>query len=156
MKKNILLLVTGLALSITMHAQLALKPANGNPPQTSAETAGAKIVELVNAMRPASFTPAFKKDKPTFITAAAASNDAGTMAKYVSRLVGYIKPEKFRNGVSGETLTKNSAAVTTLAQAKVMLLNVESGLQPKAMNDIWQLQRGQWINDLKPGIAVGK
>ena len=156
MKKNILLLVTGLALSMTMHAQLALKPAGSTAPPASAETAGAKIVQLVNAMRPASFTPAFKKDKPAFITAAAGSNDAGTMAKYVSRLVGYIKPEKFKNGVSGEALTKNSGSVTTLAQAKIMLLNVESGLQPKAMNDIWQLQRGQWIKDLKPGIAVGK
>jgi hypothetical protein len=156
MKKNILLLVTGLTLSITMHAQLALKPANGSTAPESAETAGAKIVQLVNAMRPASFTPAFKKDKPAFVTAAAGSNDAGTMAKYVSRLVGYIKPDKFKNGVSGETLTKNSAGITTLAQAKMLLVNVESGLQPKAMNDIWQLQRGQWIKDLKPGIAVGK
>lgn len=152
MKKITTLLVSCLVFALSGSAQLFVKPADNATP-TETGTAGAKIVQLVNAIRPASFQPSFKKEKTAFLSAAAASNDAPSMARNLSRLAGFIKPEKFKPGISRETIVKKAAAISTLAQAKALLIDMEADLQPKALADIWQLERGTWMSDLKSGNA---
>lgn len=135
----ILLLVASLG-TITVQAQLSkvAKPNIGN-----------LLTQFAGALKPTSFLGSWASGgKTDWLSAASKVTNAADIAKSVSSLAGFIKPNLFKSGFSLDGLLKTANTVNTISSATGLLKNLEGGLKPEAFLSSWSSKRSGWLSAL--------
>ena len=138
--KRMLASLALLAISHLVQAQL--------PKVGSMANAGQLVTQLVNAIKPTSFTSAFAGAKDGLLGKASKISSAVDMASTVSSLVGYIKPDLFKTGSTAKSLLDMSSKVKTMTDAASLLKGFEGGLKPEALTSAWSGSRTGWLSAL--------
>jgi hypothetical protein len=110
--------------------------------------AGQLVTQLINAIKPTSFTSAFAGAKDGILSQASKISSAASMASTVSSLVGYIKPEMFKTGATAQSLLDMGTKVKTMAEGASLLKSFEGGLKPEALTSNWSNTRTGWLSAL--------
>ncbi len=110
--------------------------------------AGQLVTQLINAIKPTSFTSAFTGAKDGILGQASKISSAASLASTVSSLVGYIKPEMFKTGSTAKSLLDMSSKVKTMTDATGLLKDFEGGLKPEALTSNWSASRTGWLTAL--------
>ena len=110
--------------------------------------AGQLVTQLVNAIKPASFTSAFAGAKGGILDKAKNIASASDMASTVSSLVGYIKPDMFKTGSTAKSLLDMGSKAKTMAEGASLLKSFEGGLKPDALTSNWSSTRTGWLSAL--------
>jgi hypothetical protein len=132
-----------LLVAVTTSAQLKVpKTSNGNG------SIGNLITQFTNQLKPASFTNAWNGQKGNFLSSAGKIADAVSVGKSVSSLVGFLKPDMFKQGFNIQNLLSAANTVNTMSQAAGLLKNLEGGLKPEAFSSGWSQKRSGWLNAL--------
>jgi hypothetical protein len=118
------------------------------PKLGSVANAGQLVTQLINAIKPTSFTSAFAGAKPGILSKAQKIASAAEMAGTVSSLVGYIKPDMFKTGSTAKSLLDMSGKVKTMAEGASLLKSFEGGLKPEAFTSSWSDMRTGWLSAL--------
>jgi hypothetical protein len=140
----ILALIMGLAITNTQ-AQLkdVLSKASGSA------SPGNLLTQFEKAIKPTSFLSSWASSgKTNWLAAAGKVSNAVSMAKSVSSLAGFIKPEMFKSGFNLSSLTTAASAAKTYSDASGVLKSLEGGLKPEALSSSWASQRPAWLNAL--------
>jgi hypothetical protein len=137
------MLVSLALLTISCHFVQAQLPKVG-----SVANAGQLVTQLINAIKPTSFTSAFAGDKEGILGQASKISGAAGLASTVSSLVGYIKPEMFKTGSTAKSLVDMAGKAKTMADAASLTRNFESGLKPEAFTSEWAGTRTGWLSAL--------
>ena len=140
MKKFITLFSFLLLLGIAADAQVKL-------PKNSVN-AGKLITQFTNALKPSSFTDAFKSGKGDFVSKAQKVSSAVSMAQTISSLAGFVKPGLFKEGSSAQSIMAAANSVKTMTDAAGLLKTFEGGLKPEAFLSSWTGQRSGWLKAL--------
>lgn len=138
--KRMLVSLVLLSISHLVQAQI--------PKLGSVANAGQLVTQLVNAIKPTSFTSAFAGAKEGFLGKAQKIASAADMASTVSSLVGYIKPGMFKTGTTSKSLLDMSGKVKTMAEGASLLKSFEGGLKPDALTSNWSGMRTSWLSAL--------
>jgi len=145
-KLSLFLLFAGL-LTFTSRAQL--KDALSKATSAGASNAGSLLKQFAGAIKPTSFLPSWGSGgKTDWLAAAGKVSSAVSMAKSVSGLAGFIKPDMFKQGFNVGSLTQAAGAVKTYADAGNVLKSLEGGLKPEAMLSSWASKRPAWLSAL--------
>ncbi|MFL5809373.1 MAG: hypothetical protein ACJ749_07605, partial [Flavisolibacter sp.] len=75
---------------------------------TGIPNAGKLISQLVSAIKPSSFTDAFKGEKSSLLDKAANATDPKGIASAVSSLAGFIKPNLFKGGINPQSIMQTA------------------------------------------------
>jgi len=110
--------------------------------------AGQLVTQLINAIKPSSFTSAFAGAKDGILGQASKISSAASMASTVSSLVGYIKPDMFKTGSTAKSLLDMGTKVKTMAEGASLLKSFEGGLKPEALTSNWSGMRTGWLSAL--------
>jgi hypothetical protein len=137
------MLVSLVLLTISCHWVQAQLPKVGG-----VANAGQLVTQLVNAIKPTSFTSAFGGAKDGILGQASKISSAAGLASTVSSLVGYIKPEMFKTGSTAKSLLDMGAKAKTMTDAAGLLKNFEGGLKPEAFTSSWSGARTGWLSAL--------
>jgi len=136
------MLVSLVLLSISHFVQAQL------PKLGTVANAGQLVTQLVNAIKPTSFTSAFAGAKQGILGKAQKISSAADLAGTVSSLVGYIKPDMFKTGGTAKSLLDMSSKVKTMAEGASLLKSFEGGLKPEALTGSWSSMRTGWLSAL--------
>lgn len=129
-------------------ATAAIMSATAQVPNLGSAGPGKLITQLVNAIKPSSFTDAFAGQRSSWLDKVSKLTDAPGIGKAVSQLAGFIKPGMFRQGFDVAGLMNTANTVKSLSSAGGLLKNFEGGLKPEAMSADWGKQRSGWLNAL--------
>ena len=110
--------------------------------------AGQLVTQLINAIKPSSFTSAFAGAKDGILGQASKISSAASMASTVSSLVGYIKPDMFKTGSTAQSLLDMGTKAKTMADGASLLKSFEGGLKPEALTSSWSNTRTGWLSAL--------
>jgi hypothetical protein len=110
--------------------------------------AGQLVTQLINAIKPTSFTSAFAGAKEGILGKAKNIASAADMASTVSSLVGYIKPDMFKTGSTAQSLLDMGTKAKTMADGASLLKSFEGGLKPEALTSSWSNTRTGWLSAL--------
>jgi len=110
--------------------------------------AGQLVTQLINAIKPSSFTSAFAGARSGILDQASKIASAAGMASTVSTLVGYIKPDMFKTSGTAKSLLDMGARVKTMAEGASLLRSFEGGLKPEATTSSWSATRTGWLSAL--------
>jgi hypothetical protein len=138
--KRMLVSLALLSMSHLVQAQL--------PKMSPGANVGQLVTQLINAIKPTSFTSAFAGAKSGILDQASKISSAAGMASTVSSLVGYIKPDMFKTGSTAKSLLDMGARAKTMADGAILLKNFEGGLKPEALTGNWSGMRTGWLNAL--------
>ena len=138
--KRMLVSLVLLSISHLIQAQI--------PKVGSVANAGQLVTQLVNAIKPASFTSAFAGAKSGILDQASKISSAASMASTVSSLIGYIKPDMFKTGSTAKSLLDMGSKAKTMADGASLLKNFEGGLKPDALTSNWSGMRTGWLSAL--------
>jgi len=139
---SIMLLIISCSL---VHAQL---PTLKKGALATAANPGQLLTQFTNALKPTSFTNTWSAAKDGVMSKAQKAASAVDIANTVSSLVGFIKPELFKQGSTAKSLLDMSNKVKTMAEATSLLKSFESGLQPSAFTGNWSGMRTGWLSAL--------
>ena len=115
---------------------------------TGVPNAGKLLSQLVTAIKPSSFTDAFKAEKSNWLDKAAKVADPKGIAGSVSSLAGFIKPNLFKQGLSAQSILQTAGKVKTMADASGLLKTFEGALKPEAFTGGWASQKTGWLSAL--------
>jgi hypothetical protein len=142
-KASLLLLMTGLIITV---AQAQLKDVLS---KSGAPNAGSLLTQFAGAIKPTSFLSGWANGgKSKWLSAAGKVSDAVSMAKSVSSLTGFIKPDMFKQGFNTGSVVQAANTVKTYSDAGGLLKNLEGGLKPEALVSSWAGKRTGWSNAL--------
>lgn len=136
-------MLVSLALLTVCHLVQAQLPKVGG-----VANAGQLVTQLINAIKPTSFTSAFAGAKDGLLGQASKISSAASMASTVTSLVGYIKPDLFKTGSTAQSLLDMGAKVKTMTDAAGLLKGFEGGLKPEALTSAWSGSRTGWLTAL--------
>ena len=141
-KKSILLfLIMGLT-AATSQAQLS--GLTGGKPSP-----GSLLTQFAGALKPTSLLSSWASGgKTNWLSAASKVSDAVGMAKSVSSLTSFIKPDMFKQGFNVGSITQAAGTVKTLSDAGGLLKNLEGGLKPAALLSSWATKRPAFMSAL--------
>ena len=125
----------------TAHAQLPKL-------NTGAVSPGQLLTQFTNALKPTSFTNAFTPAKDGILGKAQKASNALDIANTVSSLVGFIKPDLFKQGSTAKNIMDMSNKVKTMGEAASLLKTFEGGLKPEAFTSNWSTMRPGWLSAL--------
>jgi hypothetical protein len=148
MKKNFLFFIFFVVFSVTAHAQLFNNSKPVSADSVIKQLPAQLFTQLLNSVKPNSFTSAFAKQKKTLLATAAKTKDPATVAKNISSFISFIKPEMFKTGFNIPGLLTAADGSKTMPAAMSVLKNLEDGLKAEAISDIWKLQRNNWMADI--------
>src|SRR4051812_30749444 len=86
------------------------------PKMGSVANAGQLVTQLVNAIKPTSFTSEFAGAKSGILDQASKISSAAGIASTVNSLVGYIKPDMFKTGSTAKSLLDMGSKAKTMAE----------------------------------------
>jgi hypothetical protein len=132
-----------LLFSISASAQLGKSLGN-----STAGKAGQLLTQFANALKPSSFTDAFKSEKGNWLSKAQKVSDAVGVANSISSLAGFIKPGLFKEGSSVQSILNTANTVKSMTDAAGLLKSLEGGLKPEAFLQGWSKQRVGWTSAL--------
>lgn len=115
---------------------------------TGAVNPGQLLTQFTNALKPTSFTSAFAGAKDGILGKAQKAASAVDIANTVSSLVGFIKPDLFKQGSTAKSLMNMSGKVKTMTEAASLLKSFEGGLKPEAFTSNWSTVRPGWLTAL--------
>lgn len=134
--------------ALTIQAQLNKSSSAPYDSVMIKEKPGKLFTQFTNAFKPKSFTSSFTKEKKTLLNKAVKVNSSAAMAKNISSLAGFIKPEMFKSNFNVSSLQNHANTAKTIGQATRVLKDLENGIKPEAFSDVWKLQRSGWLEDL--------
>jgi len=114
----------------------------------SVANAGKLLSQLAGAIKPSSFTDAFKGEKSSWLDKAAKVTDPKGIAGSVSSLAGFIKPGMFKQGLNAQSILQTAGKVKSLADASGLLKTFEGALKPDAFTSGWASQKTGWLSAL--------
>lgn len=145
-KLSLFLLFAGL---LTVTSQAQLKDALSKATSAGASNAGSLLKQFAGAIKPTSFLPSWgSSGKTDWLGAAGKVSSAVSMAKSVSGLAGFIKPDMLKQGFNIGTLTQAAGAVKSYSEAGNLLKTLEGGLKPEAFLSSWVSKRPAWLSAL--------
>jgi len=106
------------------------------------------LTQFTNAIKPTSFTDTWAGAKDGVMSTAQKASNAVDIANTVSSLVGFIKPDVFKQGSTAKSLLEMSNKVKTMAEATSLLKSFEGGLKPAAFTSSWGSMRTGWLSAL--------
>lgn len=109
---------------------------------------GQLLTQLTNAIKPTSFLSSFAGAKTGILGKAQKAASAMEIANTVSSLVGYIKPEMFKQGSTAKSLIDMAGKAKTMTDAAGLLKSFEGGLKPEAFTSNWSTTRPTWLSAL--------
>lgn len=115
---------------------------------STAANPGQLLTQFINALKPTSFTSAWTGAKDGVLGKAQKAANAVEIASTVSSLVGFIKPDLFKQGSTAKSLLDMSNKVKTMGEATSLLKSFEGGLQPAAFTGNWSSMRTGWLSAL--------
>jgi hypothetical protein len=115
---------------------------------TSAVNPGQLLTQFTNGIKPTSFTNAFAVAKDGILGKAQKAASAVEIASTVSSLVGFIKPDMFKQGSTAKSLMDMSGKVKNMTEAAGLLKSFEGGLKPEAFTSNWSTTRPGWLTAL--------
>ncbi len=125
--KNLILLCTMLIMGTVASAQL---PSMGG--------AGDLLGKFANdALDDDAMKPEFKDMKKGFIKDAKKMTDAASIGAHVNKLMGFIKPGMFKEGVDVNQLMDAANSVKSIAEATGIMKKLQDSLLPKAFKGSW-------------------
>lgn len=86
-------------------------------------------------------TPEFKDVKKDFLKSAKTMTDAADIGMHINKLVGFIKPGMFKNGVDVNQLMEMGSSVASIADAAGLLGKLQDSLIPGAFKSGWGKQQ---------------
>lgn len=141
-KRSFLLMFAFFFIATVSQAQL---PSIGG----SKPSAGSLLTKFAGALKPASFLSSWASGgKSSWLSAAGKVTDAIGMAKSVSSLTSFIKPDMFKQGFNVSTITQAASAVKTYSDASSVLKSLEGGLKPEAFLSSWATKRPGFMSAL--------
>ncbi|MBN9385727.1 MAG: hypothetical protein J0H74_33540 [Chitinophagaceae bacterium] len=143
-KSLFLLFVLGLT-AATSQAQLkdVLSKAGGTA------NAGSLLSQFAGALKPTSLLSSWASGgKTNWLSAASKVSDAVSMAKSVSSLTSFIKPDMFKQGFNVGSITQAASTVKTMSDAGGLLKTLEGGLKPAAFLSSWTSKRPAFMSAL--------
>jgi hypothetical protein len=114
----------------------------------AAANAGNLISQFANALKPSSFTAAFKGEKSGWLAKAATVSDAVSTANTVSSPACFIKRGLFNQGESVQSILLCLPVAKSPSSAAGFLKTLEGGLKPEAFISGWAAQRSGWPSAL--------
>lgn len=114
----------------------------------SAVNPGQLLTQFTNALKPASFLSSFAGAKDGILGKAQKAASALEIANTVSSLVGYIKPDMFKQGSTAKSLIDMAGKAKTITDAAGLLKSFEGGLKPEAFTSNWSTARPGWLSAL--------
>jgi len=115
---------------------------------TGVANASRLLSQRVSAIKPSSFTDAFKGEKSNWMDKAAKAVDPKGIAGAVSSLAGFIKPNLFKQGLNPQSILQTAGKVKTMADASGLLKTFEGALKPEAFASGWASQKTGWLSAL--------
>jgi len=115
---------------------------------TTAAKPGQLLTQFTNALKPTSFTSAWSGAKDGILGKAQKVTSALDMANTVSSLVGFIKPDLFKQGSTAKSLMDMSGKLKTMTEAASLMKSFEGGLKPEAFTSNWSSMRTGWLSAL--------
>lgn len=142
-KAVLILLVIGLT-AATSRAQLPDVLNKAGTPK-----AGSLLTQFAGALKPGSFLSSWATGgKANWLSAAGKVSNAVSMARSISSLTGFIKPELCKQGFNLSSITQAAGAVKTYSDAGGLLKNLEGGLKPEAFTSSWAAKRPAFMSAL--------
>jgi hypothetical protein len=149
MKKKFVITPLLVLFSLITQAQFFNKSKSASTDTVAKQSPAQLFTQLVNSVKPTSFTSSFAKQKKTLLEDIDKAKDPALVAKNISTLASFIKPAMFKKDFSTNNLLKPSIPAATMPQAMEMLKDLESGLNPAAMASSWNfLKKAVWISDV--------
>ncbi|MBS1660792.1 MAG: hypothetical protein JST68_07050 [Bacteroidetes bacterium] len=147
MKQLSLFLLCACLISFSSQAQL--KDALTKASSAGAPNAGNLLSQFAGALKPTSFLPSWGSGgKTDWLSAAGKVSNAVSMAKSVSSLTSFIKPDMFKSGFNVGSITQAASAAKTYSDASNVLKSLEGGLKPEAFLSSWASKRSGWLSAL--------
>jgi hypothetical protein len=115
---------------------------------TSAVGPSKLVTQLIDAIKPSSFTSDWTSAKDSVTNKAQTASDASGIANTISSVAGFIKPEMFKQGFSAQNIMSLAGNVKSMTDAAGLLKNFEGGLKPEAFLSSWLGQRSKWLSAL--------
>lgn len=135
--KASLFTVIVLFLSFTANGQI---PGATNMP--GADPGGVLETFVSDGLSPDAMTEGFNAE--SFLKDAGSIADAASLGKHVNKLIGFIKPGMFKEGVDVNELMDVANSAKSLADAAGVLRRLEGGLLPKALKSDWAGKSTAW------------
>lgn len=149
MKIKFLILSIVAIFTLGAKAQLIVNSGQSANNQEAKEGAAKLLNTFVEAIKSNTWLNTYSKQKSSFLNTTENVSDATGMAVNISLLATFIKPDKFKNGVTKNSVMSAASAVNSIGDAKNLLRNFETWLKPDAINPMWKLQRNAWINEIE-------
>jgi hypothetical protein len=147
MKKKLAILPFFVFFTVVTQAQLNASVSPSSEIVTK-ELPAKLFTQFIGAVNPTSLVNSFEKEKTTFLNNAKKVNSPEITAKNISAFAGYIKPDMFKSNFNVNDLMKQAAAAKKMSSAMSILKNLEAGLKPEALSNVWKLQKGSWIAEM--------
>ena len=145
MKKMLASFLLPVLLCTYVHAQL---PKVNKSAITSAVNPGQLLTQFTSALKPTSFLSSFAGAKDGILGKAQKAASALEIANTVSSLVGFIKPDMFKQGSTAKSLMDMAGKAKTMTDAAGLLKSFEGGLKPEAFTSSWATSKPGWLSAL--------
>ncbi len=149
MKLKLMILSIATVVSLGTKAQLVVNGGQSANTHEVKEGPGKLLKTLAEAIKTNAWLNTYTKQRNPFLNTAENVSNATGMAANISLLSTFIKPDKFKNGITRNTVMAAASAVTSMNQAKNLLKDFETWLKPEAINSIWKLERNGWLNEIE-------
>jgi hypothetical protein len=142
MKKILVLLALSFGM-LTANAQLSsyVNSATGT-------AAGTLLSQFTNNIQPTSFLSNWTGQKTNWLASATKVTNALGMAKSVSSLAGFLKPEMFKPGFILANFQSLATKIKTWTAAANLIKNLEGNLKPEAFGTGWSALRTNWLSGI--------
>jgi hypothetical protein len=148
MKKMLASFLLPVLLCTYVNAQLPKVNKGAVSSAVSAVNPGQLLTQFTSALKPTSFLSSFAGAKDGILGKAQKAASALEIANTVSSLVGYIKPDMFKQGSTAKSLMDMTGKVKTMTDAAGLLKSFEGGLKPEAFTSNWASARPGWLSAL--------
>jgi hypothetical protein len=130
-KAGLLLLVMGVTVAVSQ-AQIP------DLSKTGAPNPGNLLKQFAGQLKPGAMLSSWASGaKAKWLSTVSSVKDAAGMAKGISSLTSFIKPESFLKGFDPASITQGAGAVKSLSDAGGLLKKLEDGLKPESFLSSW-------------------
>ncbi|OQP64603.1 hypothetical protein [Niastella populi] len=116
--------------------------------KNAAASPGRLLTQFTSALKPTSFLSTWAGAKEGILGNARKAATAVDIANTVSSLIGFIKPEMFKQGSTAKSLMNVSGRIKTMSDAAGLLKSLENGLKPEAFTSNWAAAKPGWLSAL--------
>jgi hypothetical protein len=148
MKKKLAIIAVFVFYGLITNAQFVNKSKPVSPENIAKQLPAQIFTQLLNSIKSTSFISSFAKQKQSLLNNVEKAKDPAAVAKNISTLVSFIKPEMFNKNFNSAALIKPATAPKTMPAAVALLKDLETGLKPEAISDFWKLQKTGWLADI--------